>query len=137
MKAHISEEEKKYKTITLGNLYELNKQALTKIEAITEDQLNEIKPQIEEWFNWQIDGYAILLCRERYDFTIFHLYEKANPNPPAIAVSELIETLKNRGQILSIEKDTTNDKAWEIWIKIENEIFAYYLFNCDDWVIEC
>ena len=137
MKAHISEEEKQYKTITLGNLYELNKQALAKNNLLTEEEINNIKPQIEEWFNWQIDGYAILLCRERYDFTIFHLYEKANPNPPAVAVSELIETLKNRGQILSIEKDTTNDKAWEIWINIENEIFAYYLFNCDDWVIEC
>lgn len=137
MKAHISEEEKKYKTITLGNLYELNKQALAKSNPLTEEEINNIKPQIEEWFNWQIDGYAILLCRERYDFTIFHLYEKANPNPPAVAASELIETLKNRGQILSIEKDTTNDKAWEIWIKIEDKIFAYYLFNCDDWVIEC
>ena len=137
MKAHISEGEKKYKTITLGNLYELNKQALAKNNSLTEEEINNIKPQIEEWFNWQIDGYAILLCRERYDFTIFHLYEKANPNPPAVAVSELIETLNNRGQILSIEKDTTNDKAWEIWIKIEDKIFAYYLFNCDDWVIEC
>ena len=137
MKAHISEEEKKYKTITLGNLYELNKQALAKSNPLTEEEINNTKPQIEEWFNWQIDGYAILLCRERYDFTIFHLYEKANPNPPAVAVSELIETLNNRGQILSIEKDVTNDKAWEIWIKIENEIFAYYLFNCDDWIIEC
>ena len=137
MKAHISEKEKQYKTITLGNLYELNKQALAKNNSLTEEEINNIKPQIEEWFNWQIDGYAILLCRERYDFTIFHLYEKANPNPPAVAVSELIETLKNRGQVLSIEKDTTNNKAWEIWIKIENEIFAYYLFNCDDWVIEC
>ena len=137
MKAHISEEEKQYKTITLGNLYELNKQALAKNNSLTEEEINNIKPQIEEWFNWQIDGYAILLCRERYDFTNFHLYEKANPNPPAVAVSELIETLNNRGQVLSIEKDTTNNKAWEIWIKIENEIFAYYLFNCDDWIIEC
>ena len=137
MKAHISEEEKKYKTITLGNLYELNKQALAKSNPLTEEEINTIKPQIEEWFNWQIDGYAILLCRERYDFTIFHLYEKANPNPSMVATLELIETLKNRGQILSIEKDMTNDKAWEIWIKIENEIFAYYLFNCDDWIIEC
>ena len=137
MKAHISEEEKQYKTITLGNLYELNKQALAKNNSLTEEEINNIKPQIEEWFNWQIDGYAILLCRERHDFTIFHLYAKANPNPPAVAVSELIETLNNRGQVLSIEKDVTNNKAWEIWIKIENEIFAYYLFNCDDWVIEC
>ena len=97
MKAHISEEEKKYKTITLGNLYELNKQALAKSNPLTEEEINNIKPQIEEWFNWQIDGYAILLCRERYDFTIFHLYEKANPNPPMVATLELIETLKNRG----------------------------------------
>ena len=63
-------------------------------------------PELEEWFNWQIDGYAMLLCRERYDFTVFHLYEKMNPNPPKIAARELIEVLKNRGKILSIEKDS-------------------------------
>ena len=83
----------------------------------------------------------MLLCRERYDFTIFHLYEKQNSNPCKIAVTELIDLLKNRGEILSIEKDTTNsymtNNAWEIWLKIDGEAFAYYLFNCDDWVIQC
>jgi hypothetical protein len=123
--------------VTIGSLYNLNKQIMEKQKPMTETEINAIKPQLEHWFNWQIDGYAMLLCRERYDFTTFHLYEKANPNPPAVATEELIKVLKNRGTILSIEKDSNNKDAWEIWIKIDKEIFVYYLFNCDDWIIEC
>ena len=75
---------------------------------------------------------------QRYDFTIFHLYEKQNSNPCKIAVTELIDLLNNRGNILSIEKDSnTINNAWEIWLEIDKEIFVYYLFNCDDWVIQC
>lgn len=124
--------------VSLGTLYDFNKQIMSQQKNISKSKLESIKLELEEWFNWQIDGYAMLLCRERYDFTVFHLYEKQNSNPPKIAVTELIDLLQNRGKILSIEKDsnTIND-AWEIWLKIGNEVFAYYLFNCDDWVIQC
>ena len=116
----------------------MNKQAMLSQPVLTKEQIDEIKPDLEDWFNWTLDGYAMLLCRERYDFTVFHLYEKENPNPPQIAVTELIDLLKNRGKILSIEKDSeTMNNAWEIWVKIGEEAFAYYLFGCDDWVIEC
>lgn len=133
----MADEEKKYK-ITFGNLYELNKQAMLTHPEISEDELKEVKDKIKDWFNWRIDGYAMLLCRQRYDFTIFHLYQNENPNPPQVATAELIEVLKTRGTILSIEKDSNvvND-AWEIWLKIGDDTFAYYLFCCDDWVIEC
>lgn len=123
-------------TVPLGTLYDFNKQLMLKQKALTKSQIEQIMPQLEEWFNWQIDAYAMLLCRERYDFTVFHLYEKLNVNPPAVAAKELIEVLKDRGTILSIEKDPFIDK-WEIWLKIDGEAFAYYLFNCDDWVIQC
>ena len=127
--------------VSLGTLYDFNKQILSKQKKLNQFEIDQIKSEIEEWFNWQIDGYAMLLCRERYDFTIFHLYEKQNSNPCKIAVTELIDLLKNRGEILSIEKDITNsymtNNAWEIWLKIDGEAFAYYLFNCDDWVIQC
>lgn len=123
--------------ISLGTLYDFNKKIILEQGRMNKQEIENIKPELENWFNWQIDGYAILLCRERYDFTIFHLYEKQNINPPKIAVEELISLLKNRGKILSIEKDNIMENAWEIWIKIDNEAFAYYLFNCDDWVIEC
>lgn len=127
--------------VSLGTLYDFNKQMMLNQGKLSKSKLKAIKPELEEWFNWQIDGYAMLLCRERYDFTVFHLYENQNMNPPKIAVTELIDLLKNRGEILSIEKDTINsymtNNAWEIWLKIDGEAFAYYLFNCDDWVIQC
>ena len=127
--------------VSLGTLYDLNKQMVLKQGKLGKTKLKEIESDLEKWFNWQIDGYAMLLCRERYDFTVFHLYEKQNPNPPAVAAAELIDALKNRGEILSIERDTINNymtnNAWEIWLKIDGEAFAYYLFNCDDWVIQC
>ena len=124
--------------VSLGTLYDFNKQILSKQKKLNQFEIDQIKSEIEEWFNWQIDGYAMLLCRERYDFTIFHLYEKQNSNPCKIAVTELIDLLNNRGNILSIEKDSnTINNAWEIWLEIDKEIFVYYLFNCDDWVIQC
>lgn len=140
MKARILEMSKELKKneVILGNLYDMNKQAMLFQPVLTKEQIDKIKPNLEDWFNWTLDGYAMLLCRERYDFTVFHLYEKENPNPPQIAVTELIDLLKNRGKILSIEKDSeTMNNAWEIWVKIGEEAFAYYLFGCDDWVIEC
>lgn len=124
--------------VSLGTLYDFNKQIILKQGKLSKSKIEAIKPELEEWFNWQIDGYAMLLCRERYDFTVFHLYEKMNRNPPEVAARELIEVLKNRGKILSIEKDSnTINNAWEIWLNIDGEAFAYYLFNCDDWVIQC
>ncbi len=124
----------KTKEIPIGTLYDFNKQLILQQGKLTDKKIEPIKKALEDWFNWQIDGYAMLLCRERYDFTVFHLYEKLNRNPPAVAANELIDILKNRGKILSIEQE---EDKWEIWIQIGGEAFAYYLFNCDDWVIQC
>jgi hypothetical protein len=124
----------KTKEIPIGTLYDFNKQIILRQGKLTGKKIESIKKELEDWFNWQIDGYAMLLCRERYDFTVFHLYEKLNRNPPAVAANELIDILKNRGRILSIEQE---EDKWEIWLEIGGEAFAYYLFNCDDWVIQC
>ncbi len=124
--------------VPLGTLYDLNKQVMLKEKKLSISKIEKAKRDLEEWFNWRIDGYAMLLCRERYDFTVFHLYEKQNINPPKVAAEELIDILQNRGNILSIEKDPNiANNAWEIWLRIDGEVFAYYLFGCDDWVIEC
>lgn len=121
--------------INLGNLYDMNKQLMEQVgEPISELALYPYQTKIEDWFNWNIDSYAMLLCHERRDYTVFHLYEKQNSNPPAIAAKELINCLLNRGEVLSIEE--TNDKAWEIWLRIDKEVYCYYLFNYDNAVIE-
>lgn len=122
--------------INAGTLYDANKQIMSQIgKSLDHLQLAAVQAKLEDWFNMIIDTYAMLLCHERRDYTIFHLYETQNPNPPAIAAKELIICLKSRGEILSIEEN--EDEAWEIWLKIDNEPFCYYLFRYDDAVIEC
>ena len=133
---------KNEKVIEIGTLYELNQQAMQKEKDMTDEEIEAIRPNLEAWFNWQIDGYAMLLCREIYDITIFHLYQKQNPYPPRVAVDELNVLLKERGTIQSIEQNgDDNNKSWEIWIKTfdgENYLSrAYFLFNDDNGVIEC
>lgn len=123
------------KGISVGTLYDANKEIMKKGKPLNHLELAAIQPKLEDWFNWIIDTYAMLLCHERRDYTIFHLYEKQNPNPPAIAAKELLECLTNRGEVLSI--DETSDKAWEIWLKIKDQSYCYYLFRYDDAVIEC
>lgn len=122
--------------VSLGTLYDMNKEIMKKESALSKEKIEEIQGQLETWFNWYADSYVMLLCRERYDFTVFHMYAKHNSNPPKLAAKELIELLKERGQILSIEKEI-DDNKWEIWLKINKEVFAYYLFPCDDFIIEC
>lgn len=118
-----------------GTLYDMNKQIMKDRKPLSHLELAAIQPKIEDWFNMIIDTYAMLLCHDLRDYTIFHLYENQNPNPPAVAAKELLICLKNRGEILSM--DLNKDKAWEIWLKINDKPYCYYLFRYDDAVIEC
>lgn len=122
--------------INLGNMYDMNKQIMDQVATtINPIELYPYQKKIEDWFNWKIDSYAMLLCHERRDYTVFHLYEKQNPNPPALAAQELIGCLLDRGDVLSIE-ETEDKQAWEIWLRIDKESFCYYLFPYDNAVIE-
>lgn len=122
--------------INLGNMYDMNKQIMNQVGTVINPlELYPYQKKIEDWFNWKIDSYAMLLCHERRDYTVFHLYEKQNPNPPALAAKELIGCLLDRGDILSIE-ETEDKQAWEIWLKIAEQSFCYYLFPYDNAVIE-
>lgn len=127
--------ENKNVNLNFGSLYDANKQLMATQDDLSPKDIAKAQMRLEDWFNMSIDCYAMLLCNERRDFTIFHLYENQNPNPPAIAAQECIGCLTDRGKILSI--DSTSDGAWEIWLKIDNECFCYYLFCYDNAVIEC
>lgn len=122
--------------VNLGNMYDMNKQIMDQVGSpINPIELYPYQKKIEDWFNWKIDSYAMLLCHERRDYTVFHLYEKQNPNPPALAAQELIGCLLDRGDVLSIE-ETEDKQAWEIWLRIDEQSFCYYLFPYDNAVIE-
>ena len=123
--------------LSMGTLYDANKQLMRNKEhfkPLTHLQLAAAQLKISEFFNMKCDCYGMLYCKERSDITIFHMYENQNPDPPALAAKECLGCCTDRGEVLSIEEQP--DGNFEIWIRIEDEPYAYYLFPYDRAVIE-
>ncbi len=119
----------------MGTLYDWNKGAMQQMKSLNstelKDKLKDIKDKL---FNQ--GKYYMLLCHERRDYTVFNLLKGAiKHDAPKQATHDLKECLENRGAVISIDRQA--DGAWEIWLRIDGEMFCYYLFPYDNAVIEC
>ncbi len=117
-------------TITL---YEMSKQYATtadQMDGITfNKKVNEIADEMMK------KPYWMLLCRERFDYTVFRT---ENVESRKKITKELMPTLKNRGSVLFIDA-IPEGGGWEIWIRDSgtNENFAYFLFDYTMGIIDC
>ena len=119
--------------ISLGDLYSFNKQGMAQESPLDPILLfNKARETVIDILTVKDTKYWMLLCNERKDYTIFNLIA-----PDADSFSaDLVETLKNRGLVLSIDKQ--EDGNFEIWIRDPDtkENFVYYLFNYNYGVVE-
>ena len=117
-------------SLSAGNLYDINKNLVKdNVSPLTEEEIADKRQLI---LNFLTEMYYMLLCHDRRDYTVFRINESKEE-----CVKILIdECLKNRGEILSIEP-TENKDAFEIWIKVEDEVFCYYFFPYSQAIIEC
>ena len=130
-------EKKKMSDISLGTLYDVNKNLVLKNEIeLTDGVLNSKKEIITNFMRQINNTYYMLLCNERKDYTVFKMNDKDNDDSIREIVSILVdECLRNRGEIRGI--DLTKDKdAIEIWLIIEDEAYCYYFFPYDAAIIE-
>ena len=117
--------------IELGTLYEMNKEMMKKEPPLDPIQyakkINEVAEAIKEY------NYAMLLCNDIRDYTIFDLtgFEWGIEE----LKKDLSEVISNRGTILAIDLQDTG--AYETWTKgIDDECFAYYLFDYAQGVVK-
>ena len=119
--------------IALGNLYELNQQAMSKLEPLNKEEISKQKKIIEGMFFEGGNHYYMMLNKERSDYTVF---EVPNITYAKEMTTECIDCLKNRGKILSIERETPEISAIEIWIRgMDKKNYMYMLFSCDAMII--
>ena len=122
--------------ISTGNLYQANKQlVLAHEKPLTHLELAGAQSKLENFFEKEVKKYAMLLCHEQRDYTIFNL-DESSIGAPHTAASEALGCCTDRGEVYSIEK-TEDGIAFEIWIKIDDDVYCYYLFPYDQAVIEC
>lgn len=121
--------DKKTTEISLGNLYDINKQIMKQVTPVEKIKMFA---NIKNYFLSREHKYYMMLCHERRDYTVFKMNSRFSANK---AITELDECFQCRGELCSAELDA-NENAIEIWLKINNEMFCYYLFPYDDAVIE-
>lgn len=130
-------EKRKMSDVTLGTLYDVNKNLVAKNEIqLTEGVINSKKEIVKNFIMKTENAHYMLLCKEQSDYTIFRRYNMEDTEK-AMEISNILidECLKNRGEIRGI--DLTKDKdAIEIWLLIEEEAYCYYFFPYDAAVIE-
>lgn len=120
---------------TTTTLYELNKINMAQIEPVDEEWLRnkclEVADEIDKHIPFS--KYWTLMCREKYDFTIFNLSYNLKLSNLA---EGLFDCLYNRGDV--IDFTAQEDGSYEIWIRdtITKENFAYYLFDYSNGVVE-
>ena len=120
--------------VVMGTLYDLNKSALATAKALNiTEEFEKKKDKFIEYLVEKDSAYYMLLCNEQKDYTIFHQYTMNANIETWIALQECLE---NRGDLLSFEP-TQDGVAYEIWLRIEDEIFVYYFFSYDDAIIHC
>lgn len=117
-----------------GTLYDANKQFMMKEVPLTQKKVKElIDTVVVDYFKKGHSVYFMLLCHERRDYTLFN-FLGLGENTYTLGGNELKECLDNRGKILDIR--VNEDNVVEIWIKCDDDAFAYFLFPYDEGVIE-
>ena len=94
------------KEISLGNLYDVNKNLVEQYEVkLSKGTLNSKKEIVKNFINKTKNKYYMLLCNERKDYTVFH----NNDLPMETSKILIDECLPNRGEIRGI--DVTKDRT--------------------------
>ena len=140
MKANYKDKIAPQTEISMGNLYDMNKQLMEREPAATPDEIQVAKEQLREYFthNFQ-QKYFMLLCHELRDYTMFNLdktssWAIAKADVVLNAANDVIECMTNRGELLVA--DLQDDGAWELWIRNSEGCFAYYFFPYGEAVLE-
>ena len=140
MKANYEDKTKPTAEVSLGNLYDMNKQLMEQEPAISDAELQLAKEHLRNWISANFkQKYLMLLCHELRDYTLFNLdktssWAVAKPQSVYEAVNDIIECMTNRGELLVI--DDQKNGAWELWIRNAEGCFAYYLFPYGEAVLE-
>lgn len=120
-------------------LYDMNCSMMSQLPPLEEDALTTAKTGIIKEF---VDNYSLkqgkvyymLLCKELSYFTLFNMTGNHYVN---LIEDELIECLKNVGDILDISKNE-DGTALECWVKDkEKTTHCFHFFPYDEGVIEC
>lgn len=121
--------------VNAGSLYSMNKQLFKQLKPPSKAAIDLELANIGAWFSSNFETkYYMLLCKERSDYTLFHLenfnYDKA--------IQELREVLEERGDIMGFDF-IHGENAYQCWVRErdeEHQVYMFMLFDADWMIVE-
>ena len=110
------------------SLYDLNKSMILKEGKTLTDR--EIEEVINKFGNTDVECYYLLLNKELSHYTVFDTFKDFHHTDFGPCVVEIINSF---GRIYYAEE---KDERIELWVKIEDEVYCFFLFPYGDCVIE-
>ena len=131
MNCHLPEEETKAVGNLQMNLYDMNKQLISQMPILNDEDLKSCRQTIHNYLLAKQSKFYMLLCKDINYYTLLHVVAEG----PA-AADEVIECVKCLGDVKSV--DMNENDAIEIWVQEEvRGPMVMYLFSYDAGVIEC
>ena len=120
--------------INLGmTAYEVNKMIVAQLPSLISPA--QLAPAKEILCKYVEDpGYYMLLCNDIHYYTVFH--RDAYAHGADLCEDVIIECLQEKGVIQQINLNTDNT-AVECWIKNEDGVFMFMLFDYDWGIVPC
>ena len=113
-------------------MYDLNKQVISQLPTLGEDELTQAWLTIDNYVQACSAKYFMLLCNDIRYYTVFALLGTGEQ-----CATEVLDCISNLGALKSVGL-TEDEAAIEIWFQPEGEQpFAAYFFNYEGGVIEC
>lgn len=132
-----AQEEEEFTASPEINTYELNKifygQGKPLSAFKTRELIGNMACRFRKWVWDDKHKYFMLLCKERSDYTLFNMID-ANFDMAELK-DALWDCFINRGEVYDIHFEK-NTNAYEVWLKIDEGFYVYYLFPYDIGVIE-
>ena len=119
--------------VGLGTVYDLNRAAMADWKPLSPAKEKKAVDNLWNYFNTHHNKYFMMLCNELKDYTVFH-YTTENKKGFS---DTIIECLKNRGNLISIDK-ASDGIAMELYIRYYDDetIHCYFLFPYDEAIVE-
>lgn len=116
------------------SLYEINEQLIKQLPDLTDEQIQEEKKKIRDFYTQKETNVYMLLCKEHSYFTTF-LLENGNYDT---LENEVINCVLFSGAHTIRSIENIEDNELEIWAADQdNEIWCYHLFDYTEGFIVC
>lgn len=117
-------------------MYEINEQLIKQLPDLTEEQIQEKKKDIIDFYTKKDSKVYMLLCKEHSYFTVF-LLELTLEDYDTLE-NEIINCVLFNGAHTIRSIENIDDYELEIWAADRNnEIWCYHLFDYTDGFIVC